>query len=90
MDVKNIHNWCRQFTAGRTEIHDEQVSGKLSISEETVARLRQPFVKNAGSLCWFLRFGSWVFLKLHSQGFNGKVKVLEGVRKIGTSNPDKQ
>lgn len=27
MDVKNVCKWCRDFTLGRTEIHDTQSSG---------------------------------------------------------------
>ena len=50
-DVKNVRKWCREFTAGRTEIHDEERSGRPSIS----------YVKIGGSLSmisafWFLRF----------------------------------
>lgn len=26
MDVKNVGKWCREFTAGRTEIHEEQTA----------------------------------------------------------------
>ena len=40
MDVKNVRKWCREFTAGRTEIHDER-SGRPSISDETVAKVEQ-------------------------------------------------
>jgi len=41
MDVKNVRKWCREFTAGCTEIHDEERSGKPSISDETVAKVEQ-------------------------------------------------
>lgn len=41
MDVKNVRKWCREFTAGRTEIHDEQRSGRPSISDETVAKVEE-------------------------------------------------
>lgn len=41
MDVKNVRKWCREFTAGRTEIHDEQRSGRPSISDETVAMVEK-------------------------------------------------
>ena len=41
MDVKNIRKWRREFTAGRTEIHDEETSGRPSISNETVAKVEQ-------------------------------------------------
>lgn len=41
MDVKNVRKWCREFAAGRTEIHDEQRSGRPSISDETVVKVEQ-------------------------------------------------
>ena len=41
MDVKNVRKWCREFTAGRTEIHDEERRGRPSISNETVAKVEQ-------------------------------------------------
>ena len=41
MDVKNVRKWCKEFTAGRTEIHDEERSGRPSISDETVAKVEQ-------------------------------------------------
>lgn len=39
MDVKNVCKWCREFTAGCTEIHDKERSGRASVSEETVAKI---------------------------------------------------
>ena len=41
MDVKNVRKWCREFTAGHTEIHDEERSGRPSISDEIVAKVEQ-------------------------------------------------
>ena len=41
MDIKNVRKWYREFTAGRTEIHDEERRGRPSISEETVAKVEQ-------------------------------------------------
>ncbi|XP_064479391.1 histone-lysine N-methyltransferase SETMAR-like [Ornithodoros turicata] len=41
MGVKNVRKWCREFAAGRTEIHDEQRSGRPSISDETVTKVEQ-------------------------------------------------
>ena len=41
MDVKNVRKWCREFAAGRTEIHDEQRSGRPSISDESVVNVEQ-------------------------------------------------
>jgi len=33
MSLKNVRKWCREFSGGRTEVHDEQ-SGRPSISDE--------------------------------------------------------
>jgi len=41
MDVKNVRKWCREFPAGRTEIHVEERSGRSSISDERVAMVEQ-------------------------------------------------
>lgn len=40
MDVKSVRKWCREFRTGRTEIHYEQRSGRPSISDETVAKVK--------------------------------------------------
>lgn len=34
MSLKNVRKWCREFSGGRTEVHDEQRSGRPSISDE--------------------------------------------------------
>ncbi|GLV40064.1 hypothetical protein CBL_02949 [Carabus blaptoides fortunei] len=39
MDVKNVRKWCREFSEGRENVHDEQRSGRPSLSESTVARI---------------------------------------------------
>ncbi|XP_015438009.1 PREDICTED: histone-lysine N-methyltransferase SETMAR-like [Dufourea novaeangliae] len=41
MDVKNVSEWCREFAAGRTEVHDEERSGRPSISNEIAAKVEQ-------------------------------------------------
>ncbi|XP_049952831.1 protein GVQW3-like [Schistocerca serialis cubense] len=41
MNVKNVRMWCREFAAGRTEIHDQQRSGRPTISEETVLKVER-------------------------------------------------
>jgi len=41
MDVKNVRKWCREFTAGHMEIHDEERSGRPSISDKTVAKVEK-------------------------------------------------
>lgn len=37
--VKNVRKWCREFKAGRTEIHDDERSGRPSVSDETIRKL---------------------------------------------------
>ncbi|UYV68231.1 hypothetical protein LAZ67_5003531 [Cordylochernes scorpioides] len=39
MDIKNVRKWCREFNEGRINVHDEQRSGRSSLSESTVARI---------------------------------------------------
>lgn len=34
MEVKNVCKWCREFTAGRTEIDDEQWSERPLIADK--------------------------------------------------------
>ncbi|KAG8231023.1 hypothetical protein J437_LFUL009614 [Ladona fulva] len=34
MSAKNVRKWCREFSEGRTEVHDEPRSGKPSLSGE--------------------------------------------------------
>jgi len=41
MDIKNVRKWCREFTGGRTNVHDEPRAGRPSISDETVAKVEQ-------------------------------------------------
>lgn len=38
-DVKNICKWCREVTAGHTEIHDKERSSRPTISNEAVAKV---------------------------------------------------
>ena len=41
MDVKNIQKWVREFMYGRTDVHDEQHSGRPLVSAETIAKVEQ-------------------------------------------------
>ncbi|KAG8227991.1 hypothetical protein J437_LFUL007205, partial [Ladona fulva] len=34
MSAKSVRKWCREFSEGRTEVHDERRSGKSSLSGE--------------------------------------------------------
>jgi transposase len=31
MNRQNVTNWCREFSEGRTDVHDEQRSGRPSL-----------------------------------------------------------
>ena len=31
MNRQNVTNWCREFSEGRTDVHDEQRSGRPSV-----------------------------------------------------------
>ena len=40
MNLQNMTKWCRQFSEGRTDVHDEQSSGRPSlISEELLQKI---------------------------------------------------
>jgi hypothetical protein len=41
MDIKNVRKWCREFESGRTAIHDEERTGRPSLSDETVAKIER-------------------------------------------------
>ncbi|UYV69022.1 hypothetical protein LAZ67_6002052 [Cordylochernes scorpioides] len=38
MDVKNVGKWCREFSEGRENVHDEHRSGRPSLPKSTIAR----------------------------------------------------
>jgi hypothetical protein len=38
MSVQHVHKWCREFKDGHTDVHDEQRSGRPSVSDETIAK----------------------------------------------------
>ncbi|CAK9809161.1 Mariner Mos1 transposase [Anthophora quadrimaculata] len=48
MNIKNVCKWCREFAAGRTEVHDEERSGRPSISDGTVAKVEQTMREDRG------------------------------------------
>lgn len=39
MSVQHVRKWCREFTGGRTDIHDEERSGRPSVSDETIEKV---------------------------------------------------
>lgn len=46
MDLKNVRKWVKAFKAGRTDIHDEQRSGRPSVSEETIAQVEKELLED--------------------------------------------
>jgi hypothetical protein len=38
--VQHVRKWCREFSGGRTKIHDEKRSGRPSVSNEIVEKVR--------------------------------------------------
>jgi transposase len=34
MNRKNVTKWCREFSEGRTDVHDKQRSGRPSLTSE--------------------------------------------------------
>lgn len=36
MDVKNVRKWYHEFLSGCANVHDQETSGRLSYSDETV------------------------------------------------------
>ena len=41
ISVQHVRKWCREFSKGRTDIHDERRSGRPSISDEVVAKIER-------------------------------------------------
>jgi hypothetical protein len=37
MNRQNVTKWCSEFSEGRTDVHDEQVSGRPSLIKSQVA-----------------------------------------------------
>jgi hypothetical protein len=46
MNQQNVMKWCREFSKGKTDVHDEQRSGRSSLSLMTFFRkLKEKFVQ---------------------------------------------
>lgn len=39
MSVQMVRKWCKEFKEGRTDVHNEQRSGRPSVSDETIAKV---------------------------------------------------
>ncbi|UYV60466.1 hypothetical protein LAZ67_1001235 [Cordylochernes scorpioides] len=59
MDIKNVRKWCREFSQGRINVHDEQRSGRPSLPESTVARINE-----------MVRANRWITLEEIEDGLN--------------------
>jgi hypothetical protein len=46
MSVQHVCKWCREFKDRRTDVHDEQRSGRLSVSEKTIAKVEETMLKD--------------------------------------------
>jgi len=41
-----VRKWCKEFKEGRTDVHDEQRSGRPSVSDETIAKVEAAMLKD--------------------------------------------
>lgn len=46
MDIKNVRKWSREFNSGRTNVHDEERSGRPSVSDAIVQAVEAEMLKN--------------------------------------------
>jgi predicted transcriptional regulator len=52
MNRQNVTKWCREFSEGRTDVHDEQGSGKPSVISDDQKGRRQTSLTR-GYRSWF-------------------------------------
>jgi len=46
MNCQNVTKWCREFSEGRTDVHDEQRSNRPSlISDDILQKLKEKFAQ---------------------------------------------
>jgi len=47
MNRQNVTTWCREFLEGRTDVHDEQMSGRPSLlSDEVLQEIEGEILAN--------------------------------------------
>lgn len=46
MNVKNVRKWCREFSEGRENVHDEQRSGRPSLPDSLTTRIEEMVLSN--------------------------------------------
>ena len=51
--VQHVRKWCRKFTGCCTEIHDEERSGRPSVSDEIVEKIKSRLLSKS----WLPSFG---------------------------------
>jgi transposase len=45
-ELQHVRKWCREFKDERTDVHDEQCSGRPSVSDETIAKVEETMLKD--------------------------------------------
>lgn len=46
MSVQHVRKWCREFTEGRKDVHDEPRSGRPSTSDDVVAKVQRVLLED--------------------------------------------
>lgn len=46
MSIEHVSKWCREFKDGRTDILDEQGSGRPSVSDKTIVKVEEATLKD--------------------------------------------
>jgi transposase len=54
MSVQHVRKWCREFKDVRTDVHDEQRSGRPSVSDETIVKVEETMLKDRRVTVWEL------------------------------------
>jgi transposase len=54
MSIQHVRKSCREFKDGRTDVHDEQRSGRPSVSDETIAEVEETMLKDRRVKVWEL------------------------------------
>lgn len=50
--VQHVRKWCREFRDRRTDVHDDQRSGRPSVSDETIAKVEETMLKDRTVTVW--------------------------------------
>ena len=83
-----VRRWCRQFTAGRQHVHDEERSGRSSINTDDLVELvRERFMENRRFTGTQQLFPA-DFLLLVAQNCYGVPVVQKILRKVGAKAID--